>query len=375
MLMVKRILVTAYLLILFFVASTESLSSDQPQGKPTDIPKNEIQSSLFNPSLYVTPKSAIRNLKNEPGHTILVDVRRKDLFEKARIPGAINIPLYSIKTKTFLKNKPMLLLDEGYGSSQMQRTCVDLNAAGYHARILFGGIKLWWEAGGPVNGDFFYLNSLKTISPDIYYSSRNIGHWLVIDTSKKLSDAGPKTLPNVHHVPYENEKNVFAKALRSLSNTRKRDRFSSILVLSQDGKNYEKMEGDINTAQLSNVFYLDGGFDGYHHYLQNLAVLQKHEKGVKVIWEMRHMPMKRNIIILLAIFCIAIFIALLTMVNPQSLPHKKKRRTRLHHPQTNPIQLHLKKHHQSYHSQSGVVGLRTGTPDRHAEKRFHFNDA
>lgn len=283
MIMIRPIVVSVSVLFLFAIAVAELNAGEQLQATAADNPQTEVKASLFVPSLYVTPKSAIRSLNKEPGKTIMVDVRRKDLFEKARIPGAINVALYSIKTKAFLKHKPILLIDEGYGSTEMQRTCSNLNAAGYQARILFGGIKLWREIGGPITGDFFYLNSLKKISPaNYYYNSRKLGHWEIIDTSVKSSDAISETFPKAHQIPYGNEEDEFTKALRSLFNSKKRDRFSSVLVLNQDGKDYAKMEDDVEAARLSNVFFLEGGLSGYQQFIRKLAVMQNHEKGVKV---------------------------------------------------------------------------------------------
>ena len=38
----------------------------------------------------------------------LVDVRSTDDFQRLHIPGSLNIPLYAVKTKIFLKSFPMV---------------------------------------------------------------------------------------------------------------------------------------------------------------------------------------------------------------------------------------------------------------------------
>jgi rhodanese-related sulfurtransferase len=282
MIMTLRIIVAVHVLFLFFLVSAELQASDLPTAATTDITQNQTEAGQFDPSLYVTPKSAIRNSTKQTGNSFIVDVRRKALFDRARIPGSINIPIYSIKTKVFLKNKPILLVNEGFTSPEMQRACSQLNSIGYHASILFGGIKLWREVGGPVAGDYFYLDTLNHISPKDYYDSSKLGHWVVINASMNPSGTAPETFPTAHHIPFDNKSDTFAQSIRNQPSLKKRDRFSSVLVFDQDGTHYEKMGDDIKNARLSNVYYLAGGYDAYRQFLQKLTIMKNHEKGAKV---------------------------------------------------------------------------------------------
>lgn len=246
------------------------------------IESSAIEQNRFKSSLYVSPKPAIRNLKNDPNQYILVDVRGKEFFKKARIPGSINIPLYSLKTKTFLKDKSIILVSESVANAQLQRTCAKLNASNFNARILFGGIKLWQEVGGQVTGNFFYLNSLKTITAADYYSSIGFSCWEVVDASAAVDEKAGEFFPEAVSVPFVDGNNSFAKALQKANITKKRDRFSSVLVINKNGTHYAKISDAVQLARLSNVYYLEGGLKGYQRFKQKLALMHNHKKGEKI---------------------------------------------------------------------------------------------
>ena len=66
-----------------------------------------------NPAFAISAESVLQKMR-ENQDIVLVDIRRRVEFEKFRIPGSINIPLFAIKTKAFLKSKSLVIVDEGY---------------------------------------------------------------------------------------------------------------------------------------------------------------------------------------------------------------------------------------------------------------------
>ena len=58
--------------------------------------------------------------------------------------------MYAVKTKEFLKDKPLILISEGYPDSDLEQGCRDLRAVGFkRAFILNGGLNDWKEKNGP----------------------------------------------------------------------------------------------------------------------------------------------------------------------------------------------------------------------------------
>jgi hypothetical protein len=69
---------------------------------PSKIPEELIARKLktHDPSLAILVGAVFYKIKrNQP--LTLVDVRRKQDFERLHIPGSINIPLHAVKTKTY----------------------------------------------------------------------------------------------------------------------------------------------------------------------------------------------------------------------------------------------------------------------------------
>ena len=106
-----------------------------------------------NPAFALSTDAVLHKIKEKQPIT-LVDIRGKDQFKTVSIPGAINIPLYAIKTKIYLKSQPLILINEGYHYEPLERECAQLRKAGFQAWILHGGLTGWKQTGGPLNGDF-----------------------------------------------------------------------------------------------------------------------------------------------------------------------------------------------------------------------------
>ena len=279
----RSILLVTILLSMVLLAASSPANTKQQQPTTDKRHTEPTPSNRFDSSLYITTRTAIRQFKKEPGKNILVDIRRKADFDKARISGSINLPVYAVKTKPFLKSKPVVLIDEGYGSPDLQRACSRLNEAGFQARILFGGLKLWRELGGPVAGDFFYLKSLSRITPADYHTSQQLGHWTVIDVmAAPPSEKLLPTFSTARHIPFAPRSETFAASLSELRHSIRRNRFTAVLVLDRDGTGYEQMEDAFASARLVNLYYLEGGVDGYRQHLEKLARMKNHEKGKRI---------------------------------------------------------------------------------------------
>ena len=83
-----------------------------------------------NPAFAISAESVLQKLR-ENQDIILIDVRKRVEFEKFRIPGSINIPLFAIKTKAFLKSKSLVIVNEGYNYSELEQECEHLREAGF----------------------------------------------------------------------------------------------------------------------------------------------------------------------------------------------------------------------------------------------------
>ena len=80
---------------------------------------------------------------------IVVDVRPSDHFQKVRIPGSLNLPLFAVKTKSILRSRALVLVGDGDFEGALLAEAVAMEAAGYReVKVLMGGISAWEQNGG-----------------------------------------------------------------------------------------------------------------------------------------------------------------------------------------------------------------------------------
>ncbi len=166
------------------------------------IPSELTAKRLKNPdhSFLVSTESVLQKIKRKQ-KIILVDIRNRGIREDKH-PGSINIALHFIKTKAFLKLKPLVLVNAGYQDSQMEKECKRLRNKGFNAAILTGGILSWHRKGGRLKGDLFALNGYNKISPRIFFQEKDYANQMVLDVSKEHTQSikAIDTIRNPHTI-------------------------------------------------------------------------------------------------------------------------------------------------------------------------------
>ena len=232
-------------------------------------------------SFILSPHS-LQDLLKRDKDVILVDVRNSDEFQKVRIPGSINIPLFTLKTKAFLKPKSLVLLNNGLGYGALELECRQLKDHGFQSiRILYGGLNYWRGVKGPLEGDFFAINELAYIWPAEYFVDRNYDDWLVIDTSGIANKKGKDLISGIVHMPYSGNDEEFAMKLSEIITKRSALLSHYILIVSNEGKNYYNINKIIkNNPNILNIFYLQGGLVEYAEYLEKQTAMSHSNKKI-----------------------------------------------------------------------------------------------
>ena len=87
------------------------------------------------------------------GAATLVDVRHAADFDAAHIEGAMNLTLTALRTKAYLRDKPLVLVGNGRGERELYSTCGLMKAQGFRqVRVLRGGLPMWLAQGQSVVG-------------------------------------------------------------------------------------------------------------------------------------------------------------------------------------------------------------------------------
>jgi rhodanese-related sulfurtransferase len=239
-----------------------------------------------NPDWAISVDSVLKKLKDKQlkQEIILIDVRDGREFEKFRIPDSLNIPLYAIKTKNFLKHKILILLNEGHGYSSLERECLQLRDTGFTVFIMDGGLNRWKRKLGPLEGNALAETELNRIPPSVFFQEKNYNNWIVLDCSKaKKAEAG-YLLPQAVAITSPDNAEKTAAQLKSVLERQQKNPFVSVLIVNDKGQEYEKTEKLIQKAGVANVFSLKGGVEAYLGFLeQQAAILQSQATSKKTI--------------------------------------------------------------------------------------------
>ena len=228
------------------------------------------QPKQHDPSLAVSADAAIR--LHRAKRIVLVDVRRPGDFERLRIPGSLNIPLYAIKTKVFLESSSLVLVNQGFHYAELGDECRRLADRGFQVSILDGGLPAWKRRGGSLAGDLFALDTMKTVSPQVFMQEKDYESTLVVDISPTRSEASIRLIPNAKHMPVFDNSDRSIAELRGLININMP--FQSIVIFNESGEQYENIEKRMNRMGIE-TFNLQGGLAGYQKYLEGLQLSRK----------------------------------------------------------------------------------------------------
>ncbi len=242
------------------------------------------QTKHYDAAFAVSVKTVLHRLKQGQKIT-LVDIRSAADFERLKIPGSINVPLFAVKTKPFLKTNPLVLVNAGYGYGRLETECRRLKKTGYRVSILDGGLPAWHRRGGLLVGDLFALQDMKRVSSQTFFNEKNYTNGLEIDISSKRTQDSKQLLPSAVHLPFSGDVRGkraarFQKKLKQIAK-KSNTPFGSVMIFDQDGARYERIQAIFANTDLK-IFYLKDGLAGYKKYLQNLALSrQPREKRTK----------------------------------------------------------------------------------------------
>jgi len=237
-------------------------------------------------SCFVTADIVAKQTKS--GSVTLVDVRLAEDFEKFRIPGALNIPLHLLKTKSFLKTANIVLVNEGRSSRDLEESCRALKQAGFsRVSILDGGLHAWHERKQPVEGDPLVSRSFNKLKTSELFFERAYDDWVAINLS---AASGPdsrqalKALPRKVVTLKTAGKTVPTTEIRNaIRAQRLANPNAKIAIIADTDAIYSKLEQELRGSEYVGVFYLAGGLAAYQqHVAMQVAIRHEADKPAKL---------------------------------------------------------------------------------------------
>lgn len=221
----------------------------------------------------VSPGWVLAKLNQNP-KPVIVDIRSPEDYEKLRIPQSINLPLYAVKTKAFLRDRLIVLVNEGYVYAEIAEEARKLKQQGFSASILYGGLMAWNKNKGELVGDAFEMSRMTVISPKMFHQEKESEHHWVVDLSKEDGTETKNISKNRVRVPVEKLSQYLSGDLSRAGKSfgGNAHEFKTILIVNERGSDYEKIEKIAEAAKTQNVFFLQGGLVAYEQYISDLKL-------------------------------------------------------------------------------------------------------
>ena len=239
--------------------------------------------------LLISVKDATEAKKNNP-LTIFVDVRAEEEFQKIRIPDSINVPLHFVKTKGYLHNMSVILVNQGHTHNRLLFQAELLNKKGIETVVLAGGLAAWSQQKGKLAGpDSAESGMLHEVDP----ASLSLTEFTrFIDISPEKTAGDSPLLTNAEHAPITSMEDL--PALAALIDVNGQSPLARILIFDQKGE-YSLLENLPDKCQTT-LFFLREGSVGYDkNLLQQQAILEPKSERMKTIGGCSTCPPVKNI--------------------------------------------------------------------------------
>lgn len=242
-----------------------------------------LQSANLNRSAF-SCLSSVKNVHERWNRrsVLLIDIRRMDQFQKYQIPGSLNLSPFSIKSKRFLTDKRIVLVNEGRNLTQLDGLCTQLKSAGFQdVSVMIGGLHAWHQAGFPITGDRLELSKLSQISPAELISSLHERDWRFIDLDRSLPNLA-SLLTTSDTLEYRDSNAEFIAVVNKVNGQFGNASLTGFVVVSSQGDNYQQIEHLLQLTEAKNIFYLSGGISELKRYLNtHSSLISRLAKGFK----------------------------------------------------------------------------------------------
>ncbi len=251
--------------------------SKQQKGEEIQSPYWAYRVSERDERCFANPETLRREWRT--GAITLVDVRSSQAFRKGFVPGSINIPEYSIRTKRFLKQKRLVLMNDGISNQSLIHTCQRLRKSGFrNVSVLPGGIFAWLKMDIPIERRL--TGSLDSVlSPrDLVRSLPEIA-WLFLADAADI-DAVKQVLHSGDVLPMASSREEIVERLEKIAELAS-PKIPVRIAIVADGSITQESIKFFRGMRIPNpVFILKGGLLGYKQYAASHALqIAKIERG------------------------------------------------------------------------------------------------
>jgi len=199
---------------------------------------------------------------------VWIDVRSAEAYQRDRIPDSIQMPLFAVKTKGFLRDRRVVLVDEGHGSRATEEECRRLRTMGFgDLWIWYGGLNAWQQLGGRL--DRLQPGPLDRIPPADVSDILRSTDWLAVAIGSPADTLGSAAIELTWDP--DDPARLGAVLRQAMA---ERPQTLCLLIATETGGDYEQLAAAVGTMD-AHVFYLEGGLAAWTAHRQMVNAMQQ----------------------------------------------------------------------------------------------------
>ncbi|MDD2763157.1 MAG: DUF1573 domain-containing protein [Opitutaceae bacterium] len=217
---------------------------------------------------------------------VIVDTRSPDKFARGHLPRSLNLPAFAIKSRRDLRERPLVLVDEGFAPALLLEEADKLRRQGFRQLfVLDGGLAAWIRQGGPVEGPGSTALAMASLSAADFVRTSPGAEWHVVEIK------GPgNTLASPASAARVDRWEDLARVLPALSRASAGRQLPRILVIAPDAATSDRIEARFGGRYPAPLFYLSDGRSALEAYLQAQAASSSNPRQIVQVRPARGQP-------------------------------------------------------------------------------------
>jgi rhodanese-related sulfurtransferase len=200
---------------------------------------------------------------------VLIDTRSQERFARAHIPRSLNLAAFSIKTRVELRDRLLVLVDEGFAPGLLLEEATELRRSGFsHVIVLDGGLAAWVRQGGTAEGLQPSALAATSVSASDFVRTRRNAEWRVLEMERRAPGISP-----LDFAIEQDRGGDISKRLAALSASAAGRQAPRILIIAPEGEACARIEARLGAANTAPIYYLSGGRVALDSYRAEQAAL------------------------------------------------------------------------------------------------------
>jgi rhodanese-related sulfurtransferase len=219
---------------------------------------------------------------------VIVDTRSPERYAQAHIPRSLNLPAYAIRSRRDLRDRRVVLMDEGYSPDLLLELVAALRHEGFaQLFVLDGGIAHWGRQGGAMEGIGSAPLALAALSAADFVRTDAGCDWRIVEVGSRTGSSGTAASMAVTKVDRWED---LAEALPALSQASFGRVPPRILVIAPDQATCARIEARLGARNPAPIYYLTGGRTALDTFLRERAALAANNHSTVQIRPSRGTP-------------------------------------------------------------------------------------